>query len=80
MVKISFILVNIMQDSFLDFQVFPTKKGLWVSLKDKPMIADNRDWEKMFTDKDNVHFLDLEVKQAQSKHRQGRHGSSRMKG
>ena len=47
--------------------MLPTKKGLWVSLNDKPMIADNRDLEKMFAGRDDVHFLDLEDTHGHSK-------------
>ena len=43
-------------------QVFPTTKQIWVSLEDHPLIADNRDWEKLFSDKEGVHFLDIEDK------------------
>ena len=62
-------------------QVLPTKKGIWVSLNDKPLIADNKDWVKMFVDKEKVHFLDLEDKQGHSKQRKtGKSGRSRSKG
>ena len=41
-------------------QVFPTKQQTWVSLEEKPMIADHKEWEKWFGRKPGVHFLDTE--------------------
>ena len=55
--------------------MFPTKKHTWVSLEDQPMIADKIEWEKMFTNKKGVHFLDLEDR---SKSHNGRYAQRRI--
>ncbi|KAK3589090.1 hypothetical protein CHS0354_017428 [Potamilus streckersoni] len=34
----------------------------WVCPDDSPMIADNLEWEKMFQNKENIHFLQIEEK------------------
>nr|KAG5712633.1 hypothetical protein BaRGS_029688 [Batillaria attramentaria] len=38
-------------------KVLATKEQAWVSPDDKPMLADNTEFEKMFADKPGVHFL-----------------------
>lgn len=43
-------------------KVFATKKDLWVCIRDNPLIPDNLEFEKMFQDKADVHFLQLEKK------------------
>ncbi|XP_059138506.1 uncharacterized protein LOC131926926 isoform X3 [Physella acuta] len=44
--------------------IFPTKLDQWVSLSDRPMIADSTELEEMFFNKPGVHFLQLKTKQA----------------
>ena len=41
---------------------------MWVSLEDNPMIRDNKEFEKMFSDKSGVYFLDMENKLQKTKH------------
>lgn len=38
-------------------KIFATKRESWVSLEDHPLIADSREYEKMFAKKEDVHFL-----------------------
>ncbi|XP_067652769.1 uncharacterized protein [Haliotis asinina] len=52
-------------------KIFPTKKDIWVSVDDNPMIADSHELEKMFAEEKNVHFLQLEEQRDS--------GSKRMK-
>ncbi|XP_050398302.1 uncharacterized protein LOC126816138 isoform X1 [Patella vulgata] len=40
-------------------KIFCSKANIWVSLADKPMIADNLELEKKFAGEENVHFLKL---------------------
>lgn len=40
-------------------RVFPTKESSWVSLASKPMIADNRELEKIFKPHKEVCLLDM---------------------
>lgn len=42
-----------------DKRVFPTKDNTWVSLARKPMIADNRELEKVFKPHKQVCLLNL---------------------
>lgn len=42
-----------------DKRVFPTKDKSWVSLARKPMIADNKELEKIFKPHKEVCLLDL---------------------
>ena len=37
--------------------VFPTKSGRWVQLKDSPLIADDKQMEKLFMSKEGVNFV-----------------------
>ncbi|XP_069113795.1 uncharacterized protein [Argopecten irradians] len=41
-------------------KILATKKGQWISIDQNPMISDNRELEKMFCDKADVHFIELE--------------------
>lgn len=41
-------------------KIFPTKKDVWVSVDESPMIPDNREQEKMFAEQTGVHFINLE--------------------
>ncbi|XP_021342125.1 uncharacterized protein LOC110442712 isoform X2 [Mizuhopecten yessoensis] len=41
-------------------KILATKKGQWISMEQNPMISDKRELEKMFSEKADVHFLDLE--------------------
>lgn len=46
--------------------IFPTKNGLWVSLAEHPIIADNKELEKMFSDK-AVNFVCLTAETKEEK-------------
>lgn len=46
--------------------IFPTKNGLWVSLAEHPIIADDKELEKMFSDK-AVHFVCLTAETKEKK-------------
>lgn len=39
-------------------RIIPSKRGRWVELGDKTMIADDRQLEKLFADKEELHFVD----------------------
>ncbi|XP_060075304.1 uncharacterized protein LOC132554994 [Ylistrum balloti] len=41
-------------------KILATKTGQWISIEQNPMISDNRELEKMFSEKADVHFLELE--------------------
>lgn len=41
-------------------KIFPTKRNVWVSLSQHPMIPDDRQLELMFEENKDVHFLNLE--------------------
>ena len=45
-------------------KVLASKQQVWVSPADKPMLADDTELEKMFTAKEGVHFLTLELPKA----------------
>ena len=59
-----------------DKRVFPTKDNSWVSLARKPMIADNRELEKIFKPHKQVCLLNLPPaeKKAAPRSRTGNHG------
>ena len=39
--------------------MIPTKKDRWVGLEDRPMLADDRQMEKMWKEKPGVHLVNL---------------------
>ncbi|KAL3859494.1 hypothetical protein ACJMK2_009713 [Sinanodonta woodiana] len=43
-------------------KVLFSKRKEWVCPDDCPMIADNLEWEKIFEEKENIHFLQIEEK------------------
>ncbi|KAL3859495.1 hypothetical protein ACJMK2_009714 [Sinanodonta woodiana] len=53
-------------------KVLLSKRKEWVSPEDSPMIADNLEWEKMFQNKENIHFLQLEEKTTRHHGKDGR--------
>ncbi|CAL1544089.1 unnamed protein product [Lymnaea stagnalis] len=57
-------------------EVFPTKRGQWVSIKDKPMIANSEELEKVFGDleKHKYHLLKLETKSSLSTRNKNKRG------
>lgn len=40
--------------------IIPTKRKTWVSMETKPLFADNKDYENIFSSNANVHFVLLE--------------------
>lgn len=46
-------------------KVLVTKDHTWVSVNDKPMLADSPDMEKMFSGKPGVHFVITELPRRQ---------------
>lgn len=57
-------------------RVFPTKENNWVSLACKPMIADNRELEKIFKPHKKVCLLHLPPAEKKAAPRGGRIGDS----
>ncbi|XP_046338389.2 protein NO VEIN-like isoform X3 [Haliotis rufescens] len=60
-------------------KIFPTKKDIWVSVDDNPMIADNPELEKMFAEEKNVHFLQLDEQRNPGSKRKMKRGRDQPK-
>ncbi|KAK7114721.1 uncharacterized protein [Littorina saxatilis] len=48
-------------------KVLASKRQTWVSPADKPMLADDAELEKMFTGKEGVHFLTVDLPKSQQR-------------
>lgn len=59
-------------------KIFPTKKDIWVSVDDNPMIADNPELEKMFAEETNVHFLQLDEQRNPGSRRKMKRGRGEL--
>ncbi|XP_064610417.1 uncharacterized protein LOC135474759 [Liolophura sinensis] len=60
-------------------KIFPSKRNIWVSLSQHPMIPDDRQLELMFEENKVVHFLNLEeaVNTTDRRRRRGDHTDQR---
>ncbi|CAG2195996.1 unnamed protein product [Mytilus edulis] len=58
-----------MLNHFKGQNIIPTKRKTWTSLEKNPLIADNNEYEHIFKDDSNVHFVLME----ENEHRRGQH-------
>ncbi|XP_076112450.1 uncharacterized protein LOC143080482 isoform X2 [Mytilus galloprovincialis] len=58
-----------MLNRFKGQNIIPTKRKTWTSLEKNPLIADNNEYENIFKNEDNVHFVLME----ENEHRRGQH-------
>ncbi|CAC5410109.1 unnamed protein product [Mytilus coruscus] len=58
-----------MLSHFKGQNIIPTKRKTWTSLEKNPLIADNNEYEHIFKNDDNVHFVLME----ENEHRRGQH-------
>jgi hypothetical protein len=47
------------QEQFKNENVIPTKRGVWADLSSKPMLADDKKLEKLFSENPEVFFVDV---------------------
>lgn len=55
-----FFIIFFINSKFEGQKILATTNNRWVGIDDHPMIADNRELEKMFEKKDQVNFVVLE--------------------
>ena len=55
----SFVYENLKEE-----KIFPTKRETFVSIKDKPLLSDDHDYQKIYEKEENVHFIDISVLKA----------------
>lgn len=68
LVSFSYYLFFFINSKFEGQKILATTNNKWVGIDDHPMIADNRELEKMFEKKDQVNFVVLEDRTPQPRH------------